>query len=268
MLTIAGFDPSSGAGVTADLMVFAAVGCFGLSAITALTVQSTLGVRASQPVGAALLRDTLAHLDEDLPPAGVKIGMLASAANVHVVADFIARCQHRSPGLPVVLDPVLRSSSGKDLLDPDGVRCLKERLLPLVGWITPNLAELAGLAGTPVATPSEMEEGVRALQTRLPGLAVVATGGHLDSADDLVAPPGEPMHWLRAAKIVSQATHGTGCAFASALLCGLVHGQDTVTAASAAKHFVREAMLRADPIGHGRGPMNLLWPLRIPPPIT
>ena len=109
---------------------------------------------------------------------------------------------------------------------------------------------------------------MRAVQTRYPRLAVVATGGHLDTADDLVAIPGQPMHWLRGSKIASQATHGTGCAFASALLCGLVEGREGLAAAADAKHFVTQAILRAEPVGHGQGPINLLWPLQDRPPMT
>ncbi len=267
LLTIAGFDPSSGAGVTADLMVFAAAGYFGVAAITALTVQSTLGVRASHPVSEPQLRETLHCLHEDLPPAGIKIGMLANAANVDAVAEFVSFFKQRSQQMPVVLDPVFRSSSGRELLDADGFARLKEALLPLVDWITPNLAELAELAGMPAGSPSEMEAAAQAVQARFPRLGVVATGGHLDFADDLVAVPGRPMHWLRGPKLVSQATHGTGCAFSSALLCGLVEGRQGL-AATDAKHFVTQSILRAEPIGHGQGPMNLLWPLRMPPPVT
>ena len=268
LLTIAGFDPSSGAGVTADLMVFAAGGCFGTAATTALTVQSTLGVRASHPIGEPLLRETLHCLQEDLPPAGIKIGMLANAANVDAVADFLSFYIQRAQQVPVVLDPVFRSSSGRELLDAAGLAQLKARLLPLVDWITPNLAELAELAGLPAGAPSEMEAAIQAVQTRFPRLGIVATGGHLDSADDLVAIPGQPMHWLRGPKLVSQATHGTGCAFSSALLCGLVKGLGGFAAAAEAKRFVTQAILRAEPLGRGRGPMNLLWPLRNLPPIT
>ena len=268
LLTIAGFDPSSGAGVTADLTVFAAAGFFGTAAITALTVQSTLGVRASYPIAEQQLSQTLHCLYEDVPPAGIKIGMLANAANVDAVASFVVFCKERENALPIVLDPVFRSSSGRDLLDTAGLVCLKDRLLPLVDWITPNLAELAELAGMPADSPSAMEAAVLALQARLPSLGIIATGGHLEGADDLVAVPGQPIEWLRAPKIVSTATHGTGCAFASAVLCSLVNGRGGLAAAAEAKHFVREAMLQAEPIGHGHGPMNLLWPLRSRPPVT
>src|SRR5277367_5095314 len=132
VLTIAGFDPSSGAGVTADLMVFAAHGLFGTSCITGLTVQSTMGVRTTEAVSAEIVHDTLDCLQSDLAVAGIKIGMLATAANVAMVADFLEMLRGENRRVPVVLDPVLRSSSGRELLDGEGMEVLRRRLLPLV----------------------------------------------------------------------------------------------------------------------------------------
>lgn len=139
VLTIAGFDPSSGAGVTADLMVFAAHGLFGTSCITGLTVQSTVGVRLSVPVVTELVQETLECLVSDLPPVGVKIGMLGMGATVEVVAEFLEGLRAGGRRVPVVLDPVLRSSLGRELLDAAGVEVLRERLLPVVDWVTPNV---------------------------------------------------------------------------------------------------------------------------------
>lgn len=238
LLTIAGFDPSSGAGVTADLAVFAAHGLYGVSAITGLTVQSTTGVRRTEPVASVLLSDTLACLAEDIDLAGIKIGMLTTAANVAVVADFLESL----PKLPVVLDPVLRSSSGAALLDPEGIVVLRERLLPRVSWATPNRAESMVLGNLPA------------------GIDAVITGGDDDAADLVIA--GGKETWLRGERIENRATHGTGCAFSSALLCGLVVGLDGVEAARRAKQYVAEAIRQAPAIGRGRGPMALGWPLR------
>lgn len=262
MLTIAGFDPSSGAGVTADLAVFAAEGCFGTACVTALTVQSTVGVRTVEAVEARVVAETLACLWADLPADGVKIGMLATAGNVEAVAEFLTRV--RGIGVPVVLDPVLRSSSGRELLSWEGIDALKTRLLPLVDWVTPNLAELEVLAGLPVGTVDAMEEGATVLGRLFPRLGVVVTGGHLagNSADDLVVAGDGTKVWLRGERIASRATHGTGCAFSSSLACGLSRGLDGVEAARAAKSYVSEAIRRAEPMGKGNGPMNLLWPLR------
>ena len=263
MLTIAGFDPSSGAGVTADLLVFASFGCFGTACATALTVQSTVGVRSTEPVSAALVADTLACLEEDLPADGLKIGMLATEENVVEVCEFLDRVRKKSKRVPVVLDPVLRSSSGRALLSPAGVEALCLRLLPLVDWVTPNLMELGELTGRNVATRAEMETSSRDLAGRYQALGVVAKGGHLEAgAFDLVLEAGGRVTWLPGERIASRSTHGTGCAFSSAMACGIAQGADAVSAARAAKEFVRGAIEYAAPIGAGHGPMNLLWPLR------
>jgi hydroxymethylpyrimidine/phosphomethylpyrimidine kinase len=263
LLTIAGFDPSSGAGVTADLAVFASEGFFGTSCITALTVQSTVGVQSTHAADAAIVAQTLDCLWQDLPTSGIKIGMLATAQNVTAVADFVQRVRHEHGAVPVVLDPVLRSSSGRELLSEEGIDTLRERLLPLVEWVTPNLAELALLAGTPVRTAEEMEAAARKLQERLPALGVVVTGGHLDpygsSSDDLVLRAGAEAAWLRGSRVASRSTHGTGCAFSSALVCGLARGLAGVAAAQGAKEFVAGAIRHAEPLGRGNGPMNLRW---------
>jgi len=258
LLTIAGFDPSSGAGVTADLTVFRSEGFFGTACITGLTVQSTLGVRRVQPVAAALVSETLDCLAQDLPIDGIKIGMLASAENVAAVAAFLGTLRSRS--LPVVLDPVIRSSSGRELLSAEGLAVMQRKLLPLVDWVTPNLAELAALAGRPVSTREEMERCARQLGEQHPKLGIVVTGGHLeDSVDDLVLTPGGRGTWIRGERIDSRATHGTGCAFSSAMLAGLAHGLSGEQAAHSAKEFVASAMRWATPLGHGKGPMNLAW---------
>lgn len=267
VLTIAGYDPSSGAGITADLMVFAAHGLFGTSAITALTVQSTTGVRSVHPIAADVLRATLECLQGDLPPAGVKIGMLANAANVAVVCDYLAALRE-APGMasvPVVLDPVLRSSSGRELLDAAGEALLRGRLLPLVDWVTPNLDELAALTGRAVRSGADLPGAAKALQQSIPagphGLrpGVYAKGGHLDPPDDFVlSPDGEPM-WLRGTRVETRATHGTGCALSSALMSVHVIGRSWSEAATAAKNYVSGAIRTAQPIGQGISPINHLW---------
>jgi hydroxymethylpyrimidine/phosphomethylpyrimidine kinase len=259
-LTIAGFDPSSGAGITADLSVFAAHGIFGTSAITALTVQSTVGVRRSQPVDPQLLSDTLACLLEDLPPAGIKIGMLGGAEQVRVVAAYLRQVRTHGLHMPVVLDTVLRSSSGADLLGAVGLLALKDELLPVVDCITPNTDELALITGQPCGTDAQIEEAARSLRERYSGLTVLATGGHRSKPDDLLF-HGDTVSILAGEHIETRATHGTGCALSSALLCGLVDGQSYPDAARAAKRYVARAMQTAMPRGRGKGPMNLLWPI-------
>jgi hydroxymethylpyrimidine/phosphomethylpyrimidine kinase len=255
VLSIAGFDPSSGAGMTADLKVFAAHRLYGASALTALTVQSTLGVRRVEPVSPDLLRETLDCLAGDLSFSGIKIGMLGTGDVVEVVAEFLGKS-----GVPagrVVLDPVLRSSSGQELLSDEGTQRLKRDLLPRVGWITPNSEELAVLAETPVPFREAVPAAAARLVELYPRLNVVVTGGHLEPPDDFLRTAEGKTRWFPGARIETRATHGTGCAFSSALLARLVLGDAPADAVAVAKTYVAGAMRAARPIGKGRGPMEL-----------
>jgi hydroxymethylpyrimidine/phosphomethylpyrimidine kinase len=264
-LTIAGFDPGSGAGVTADLKTFAAHGVYGVACISALTVQSTQGVRAVEPLPPALVRQTLDCLADDVPISGVKIGMLGSSGIVGEVASFLRPLPRRR----IVLDPVLRSTSGTSLLDVNGVRLIREQLLSCIGWITPNLDELAILIDEPSVALTR--ERVPAAAARLQELArrlgngdlnIVVTGGHLDRPDDFFLSALGEGSWVPGEKIATTSTHGTGCAFSTALLCGLIAGQLPDQAVAAAKAYVTEALRSAYPIGKGKGPMNHLYRLR------
>ena len=229
-LTIAGFDPSSGAGVTADLAVFAAHGVFGTSAIAALTVQSTIGVRRSEPVSAELLAEMLACLQDDLPPHGIKIGMLGGAEQVQVVAEYLSPLQALPHRPTVVLDPVLCSSSGETLLDAVGLSLLAKQLLPLVDVVTPNAAELAMLTGMPCSRPTEMVLAAQSLTARHAGLAVIVTGGDCPAPNDLLV-QNESVTVLHGERVKTNSTHGTGCALSSALLCRMLCGEDMLAAA-------------------------------------
>jgi hydroxymethylpyrimidine/phosphomethylpyrimidine kinase len=259
VLTIAGFDPSSGAGITADLQVFAAHGLYGTSCITALTVQSTIGVAAVEPVS-QLIGKTLEHLDADLPPVGIKIGMLASAEAVRAVAAYLRKIRGRK--IPVVLDPVFISSSGAALLDEEGVAALRQELLPLVDWVTPNRGEVIGLSGP----QPNLEEGIGllGLANRHPHLHIVVTGGDRSGAtvSDILRTAAGEFRIFESDRIQTTSTHGTGCAFSSALLARLVLGDAPQAAVAAAKAFVAEALRQAPGLGGGNGPLNLLWPLR------
>jgi hydroxymethylpyrimidine/phosphomethylpyrimidine kinase len=245
-------------------MVFAAHGLFGVSCITALTVQSTTGVAATHPVADDIVRSTLDCLRADLSVAGIKIGMLSTALNVAAVADFLIELRdlHQGQPISVVLDPVLRSSSGRELLDADGVRLLRERLLPLVDWVTPNLEELGVLTERSVVCRDDVAAAATALQRCRSKLNVLATGGHLNPPDDLVLSSDGEARWLAGEQIVTRSTHGTGCALSSALLSRIVLGDDAIAASVTAKRYVAEAIRRATPLGRGHGPINHLWPLR------
>ena len=270
LLTIAGFDPSSGAGITADLKTFAAHGVFGISCATALTVQSTRGVRRVAPVDAQLITATLDCLYEDMPIAGIKIGMLGTAAGASAVAEFLSR--RAIPQRYVVLDPVLLSSSGATLLDDAGRRILEERLLTRVGWITPNLDELAILLAEQVAEAGGIPAQAARLQQMAArvgnrGLSIVVTGGHLEQPSDFFLDgldAGESHgEWIPGERIETSSTHGTGCAFSSSLVCQLAQGHQGRQAVTHAKAYVTNALRHAYPIGRGRGPLNHLFPFKM-----
>jgi hydroxymethylpyrimidine/phosphomethylpyrimidine kinase len=261
VLTIAGFDPSSGAGVTADIKTIAAHDCYGVACITALTVQSTRGVRRVFPVAPEVVRETLEELAGDFQLAAVHIGMLGSGILVHAVADFLADRKLAN----VVLDPVLRASSGADLLDGLGIRLLAEKLFPLATVITPNVDEAAAFTGLEVSNLEQM----RAAAARLRGMdaaAVVVTGGHLDPAVDLLSvraaggvEEDAEEKVFQSDRLRSNSTHGTGCAFSTALACNLANGQSLGEAVSRAKAYVADAIKDAYPLGRGAGPVNHLY---------
>jgi hydroxymethylpyrimidine/phosphomethylpyrimidine kinase len=265
-LSVAGFDPSSGAGVTADLKTFASHGIFGTSAITNLTVQSTQGVEGFEPVSGPFLARTLEYLCADLPPVGIKIGMLGTPDVASAVARFLQSRNNgeAKPLFPIVLDPALKSSSGRELYPSYGLETLHQRLLPQINWITPNWAELAVLAGTPVNSLAQAETAASALAKRHPHLHIVVTGGDAELPTDILRLPSGELHRFPGKRLKTRSTHGTGCAFSSALLCRLVLGDSPVLAIRAAKSFVAESMRLAPGLGHGHGPLDLLWPLGKP----
>jgi hydroxymethylpyrimidine/phosphomethylpyrimidine kinase len=262
-LTIAGFDPGSGAGITADLKTFAAHGIYGVACISAMTVQSTLGVRSVEPLSAGLVRATLECLVEDVALSGVKIGMLGSSNVAAEVASFLTAQSNKFPRERIVLDPVLRSTSGTPLIDANGVRVIRDELLHCVGWITPNIYELATLAGNDSETLSrdQVPEAAARLREGNAELNVVVTGGHLDKPDDFLLSASGKQSWLPGERIATNATHGTGCAFSTAVLCGLVSGLNPREAVASAKAYVTEALRSAYPVGKGKGPMNHLFRL-------
>jgi hydroxymethylpyrimidine/phosphomethylpyrimidine kinase len=271
VLTIAGHDPSSGAGLTADLQTFAAHRLFGTSVLTALTVQSTLGVAEVQAVDPNFLRRALDNLVADLPPAGIKIGMLGSGEIAASVAGFLASLQSQEGNsaagnqpprigtghIPLVLDPILRASSGAQLIPPAALEILHQQLLPNVTWITPNWSELSALTAQQVETLAQAEAATEALAARHPHLHIVATGGDQSQPTDLLRLPSGDFHRFVGDHLESTSTHGTGCAFSSALLCHLVLRDSPVEAVRSAKHFVTEAIRNAPQLGRGRGPLNL-----------
>jgi hydroxymethylpyrimidine/phosphomethylpyrimidine kinase len=261
VLTIAGFDPSSGAGVTADIKTIAAHGCYGVACITAITVQSTGGVRRVEALDPALVTETLEELASDIPIAAVHIGMLGSAKVVKAVAEFLGQRSGKAKLPNVVLDPILKSSTGADLLDAAGARLLIEKLIPLADVITPNVDEAALLTGLKVTDLDEMRAAAAKLH-QMGSAAVVVTGGHLEKAIDLLSfatTRGVEEEVFKAERQRSNSTHGTGCAFATAMSCHLALGRGLAEAALLAKTYVTAAIAAGHPLGRGTGPVHHLY---------
>jgi len=269
VLTIAGFDPSSGAGVTADIKTIAAHACYGVACVTALTVQSTAGVKRVEAVDPTLVSETLEELVSDVEIAAVHIGMLGSGKVAKAVADFLIGSSAKGPSNPsarsrlpnIVLDPVLKSSSGATLLDAAGTRIMIERLIPLADVVTPNIDEAAAITGLKVQELDEMKAAAAKLH-EMGASAVVITGGHLEKAIDLLSfttKHGVEQEIFKAERQRSNSTHGTGCAFATAMTCHLALDRGLAEAALLAKTYVTAAISYGHPLGKGTGPVHHLY---------
>lgn len=253
VLTIAGFDPSSGAGIAADMKTFAAHNCYGVAAITALTVQNTQGARALHPVEPAILKASIASLLADGRVKSIKIGMLANRANAEVVREVL----DSNSDLPAVLDPVVQSTSGLELIDSPGLKYVRENLISRVAVVTPNLTEAAALTGIKV----ENLEGMKAAAQKLVEMgarAAVVTGGHLDKAIDVFF-DGTELQTFVGDRVKPDNTHGTGCTFSSAVAANLGLGRQLRDAVVLAKAYVTEAIRKAYAVGPGRVPLNHLY---------
>lgn len=254
VLSVGGFDPSSGAGVTADVKTIAAHGCYAITCITALTVQSTQGVKRFETVDARFFTETLEELASDFNIAAVRVGMLGSPEITRAAAGFIRRNQLKN----VVVDPVLRSSSGTELVLRDTAQMLKEKLVPVAYVITPNIDEAGDLTGCSVTNLEEMKVAAAELH-KIGARNVVITGGHLNPPVDLLSLAGDQgVTLFEGEKIFGRLTHGTGCAFATSLACNLALGRPLVDATNAAKQYVAYALQNALPVGKGRAPLNHL----------
>jgi hydroxymethylpyrimidine/phosphomethylpyrimidine kinase len=259
LLAIGGFDPSCGAGVAADLKTFAAHGCYGIAAITSLTVQNTQGVEAVHHTPSAELRGQLEALTKDSHIAAVKIGMLGNRANAVVVGEFLDTHKFAH----VVHDPVMRSSSDAELLDTTGVKYLATELLKRSSVITPNVPEAEVLTGVVIKDLGSMEVAARKL-VDMGAKAVIVKGGHLERAIDLVF-DGKEVQALSGDKVKVENTHGTGCTFASAITAQLAAGRGLVEAATLAKAYVVKAIEKAYPVGRGRVPLDHFYRMKIEP---
>ncbi|WJH40155.1 bifunctional hydroxymethylpyrimidine kinase/phosphomethylpyrimidine kinase [Aliirhizobium terrae] len=256
VLSIAGSDPSGGAGIQADLKAFSARGTYGMAALTALTAQNTRGVIAIQALPPDFVRAEIEAVFADIRVDAVKIGMIANAEIAEAVADVLGPYAET---IPIVLDPVMVAKGGSPLLAPDAKQAVIERLLPLASLVTPNLPETAALLGEAEAvTREEMADQARRLLERGPK-AVLVKGGHLETADspDVLAEV-RGLTWLEGKRIATSNTHGTGCTLSSAIAAELAKGASMVSAVTTAKAYLAEAIAAADKldVGSGHGPVH------------
>jgi hydroxymethylpyrimidine/phosphomethylpyrimidine kinase len=249
-LTIAGSDPSGGAGIQADLKTFHQFHVYGQAAITLLTVQNTLGVRRLELVKPELIRDQITALIEDIPPRAAKTGALGGLEQVEAVAALAAHFT-----FPLVVDPVMVSKHGAPLLAPEAESALKTRLLPYCALATPNIAEAERLSSLQIYTISDMSEAARRIAA-LGARAVLVKGGHLngDPVDVLFCEGA--VEFLPGRRIETRHTHGTGCTYSAAITALLARGLPLAAAVASAKKFIQEAIERALGLGHGTGPVN------------
>jgi len=259
LLTIAGFDPSCGAGVAADLKTFAAHGSYGIAAITSLTVQNTQAVEAVHNTPSAELREQLEVLVKDCEIAAVKVGMLGNRGNAVVVAEFLDAHTFAH----VVHDPLMKSSSDSELLDAGGIKYVATELLRRSSVITPNIPEAEILTGITIQDVNDMEAAAQKL-VEMGAKAVIVKGGHMEKATDVVF-DGKEIHQLGGDKVKLENTHGTGCTFAAALTAQLAAGRGLVEAATLAKAYVMKAIEKAYPVGKGRMPLDHFFRMRIEP---
>ncbi len=252
-LTIAGSDSSSGAGIQADLKTFAALGAYGMSAITAITVQNTQGVRAAYDLPIELIEGQIDVVLEDIGADCAKTGMLSSSEIILAVARRVEKWQLR-----LVVDPVMVAKGGAHLLQPEAVTTLREKLLPLAEVVTPNLPEAEVLLERRVETMAEMRDAARAIHTLGPR-HVVIKGGHSASEPTDIYFDGESFVELHAERIYTPHTHGTGCTFSAAITALLARGWSVEEAMRRAKRYVTGAIRNAPGIGHGHGPVDHFW---------
>lgn len=256
-LSIAGSDPSGGAGIQADLKTFSALGVYGMAAMTSLTAQNTRGVYAVQEISPEFLRAQLEAVFEDIAVHAVKIGMIGSAGAAHVLADVLAERKAKN----IVLDPVMVATSGDRLISDEAIAVVKERLLPLADVITPNLREAEVLVG---AQPGmETEALARALKD-MGARAVLLKGGHLTQekhSNDLLIGADGSARLFEAPRILTANTHGTGCTLSSAIAAHLAKGQTLEDSCALAKSWLTEALKRGSSlgVGHCHGPVHHFW---------
>lgn len=255
ILVVAGSDSGGGAGIEADIKTATALGAYATTAITALTVQNTQGIARVTPVSAEFVAQVMAAVLRDIGADAVKTGMLVDTATVTAVADTI---EQLAPDVPLIVDPVMVSSSGTRLLSEDAIETLKRRLIARAAVVTPNIPEAEILLGRRIDDVGEAAKALRELGPRV----VVITGGHGagSTVSDVIADDAG-IAALEASRVDTTSTHGTGCTFASAVAAGIAQGMGARAAIARAHRFVQQALRTAPGFGHGRGPLNHAHPI-------
>ncbi|BAO99581.1 bifunctional hydroxymethylpyrimidine kinase/phosphomethylpyrimidine kinase [Wolbachia endosymbiont of Cimex lectularius] len=263
-LSIAGFDGSGGAGIQADLKVFSAFGCYGMTVLTALPVQNTVGVKKCYPLPLESIEEQLAAIFEDITPDVVKIGMLFSSEVAELVSESILKYTIKAP---IVVDPVMVAKSGDHLLFPEAVKSIQEKIIPISTVVTPNLSEAKELTGIEVRTKEEMLTVAKEL-LKFGSKSVLLKGGHLKDSNescDLLVTADDDYEWFSYPRIETKNTHGTGCTLSAAIASCLALGLDLFDSCRAAKKYISKALEAAQDqhIGKGIGPVHHfyhLWP--------
>jgi hydroxymethylpyrimidine/phosphomethylpyrimidine kinase len=254
-LTIAGSDPTGGAGIQADLKTFSRFRVYGMSVVTALTAQNTLGVEGVMEVPPVFVARQLDAVLTDIHVDALKTGMLWSAGTVEVVAEKVKQYRIRN----LVVDPVIASTSGAPLLDPDGIMTLRNKILPLALIVTPNRHETEVLTGKAMTSLDDIEEAALQIHGKGPQFVLIK-GGHWvggDATDVLF--DGRDFSYLRSERLESRNTHGTGCVLSAAITAELAAGKSVMEAVQEAKSFITEAIKNGLSLGRGDGPCNPLW---------
>jgi hydroxymethylpyrimidine/phosphomethylpyrimidine kinase len=249
-LTIAGSDPSGGAGIQADLKTFHQLGVYGQAVITLITVQNSLRLSRIEVLPADLVAEQLSAVLEDYPPAAAKTGALGSTAIVEAIACMVEKYR-----FPLVVDPVMVSKHGRRLLPQETVESMLKWLLPVAALVTPNLAEAEVLTGLSIHTTGDMREAAWKLH-RAGARAVLVKGGHLEGDPVDVLLDGVDLREFTAPRIATRHTHGTGCTYSAAITAGLARGLALNDAVARAKEFISEAIRTNPGLGHGSGPVN------------
>lgn len=258
VLSIAGSDPSGGAGIQADIKTIAAHRLYGETVITALTAQNTMGVYGIEDVSPEFVKQQIDAVFSDIRPAAVKIGMVSSVSIIETIAEGLTRWDADN----VVLDPVMVSTTGGSLISDEAIEALKAILIPLADIITPNLPEAEALAGFEFYSEKDMERAAFQMSKVSKG-AVMIKGGHsIHAADDVLVSDGGTITWMREGRVETENTHGTGCSLSSAIACNLALGFDMIHSVRKAKEYITGALQDGLNLGQGTGPLNHMWEYR------